>query len=362
VGTIYSYDEGQPYMVVMDASGNIRWSVPNETPQIATSDGGVIAESGTVYDQNGNATTQFGTLPTYSWKGAYKIGSIVSTLANFDLASMATTFAAVPGGNFTGNGFSLHNHTFGLKFCGAFATGSDGGCTSPIDGTDITDVSYSYLNPPPQDIVFTSSNLRTLKDFSAEHPDWVYTIKKNAHDAFKAGFANFPAIISQIDNHIGRFDHTVMISGYFHPQYRFGITLSDYVTTVLYYLSIMASAPNTMGLVCKDLGSCSTIEPIRPTYGPNMTAGTIDQFKMLVAGIGTVMGVTAVHEVGHHFSQPNGDPIRVLNLDCNPCSEPYVYERDGFASLSWAWANIPNQQIKWTEANISALAHILLKK
>jgi hypothetical protein len=43
-------------MVAFDASGNVRWIVPNETPQIATADGGVIGQSGITYDQNGNAT------------------------------------------------------------------------------------------------------------------------------------------------------------------------------------------------------------------------------------------------------------------------------------------------------------------
>src|ERR1700727_280432 len=40
------------------------WTVPNDTPQIATADGGVIGASGTTYDQNGNANGQVGNLPT----------------------------------------------------------------------------------------------------------------------------------------------------------------------------------------------------------------------------------------------------------------------------------------------------------
>jgi hypothetical protein len=50
--------------------------VPNENPQIATADGGVIGQSGTVYDQDGRATGMVDT-PTQSWLGyAYQVGSV----------------------------------------------------------------------------------------------------------------------------------------------------------------------------------------------------------------------------------------------------------------------------------------------
>jgi len=43
-------------MVAFDATGNVRWIVPGDQPQIATADGGVIGQSGIAYDANGNAT------------------------------------------------------------------------------------------------------------------------------------------------------------------------------------------------------------------------------------------------------------------------------------------------------------------
>src|ERR1700680_2060028 len=58
----------QTNMIASDATGNVRWTVPNETPQIATADGGVITQSGTTYDQSGNATGQIN-LFTHSWTG-----------------------------------------------------------------------------------------------------------------------------------------------------------------------------------------------------------------------------------------------------------------------------------------------------
>ena len=65
-------------MTAFDASGNVKWVVPNETPQIATDDGGVGGQSGIKYDASGAAIGQIPTLPTYSWLGyAYQIGSVI---------------------------------------------------------------------------------------------------------------------------------------------------------------------------------------------------------------------------------------------------------------------------------------------
>ena len=64
-------------MIAFDASGNVRWIVPNETPQIATADGGVIGQSGITYDQYGNATGMIPNMPTYSWtENAYTDGPV----------------------------------------------------------------------------------------------------------------------------------------------------------------------------------------------------------------------------------------------------------------------------------------------
>jgi hypothetical protein len=94
VGTAWD-DTWTSYMIAFDGAGNLRWSVPNYTPQIATADGGVIATadedgSATTFDQDGNPTEQIGYLPIYSWtSNAYQIGSvnlIVATGLNFALS------------------------------------------------------------------------------------------------------------------------------------------------------------------------------------------------------------------------------------------------------------------------------------
>ena len=50
------HHSGGAFQIAFDPAGNVRWVVPNETPQIATADGGVIGQSGTTSDQYGNAT------------------------------------------------------------------------------------------------------------------------------------------------------------------------------------------------------------------------------------------------------------------------------------------------------------------
>jgi len=94
VGTAQT-DSGS-LMVAFDQTG-VRWTVPNEQPQIATADGGFIGQSGVTYDQNGSATGQVNML-TESWRGkTYQIGSTeqVASAPTDD----APTFAAVDGGN-----------------------------------------------------------------------------------------------------------------------------------------------------------------------------------------------------------------------------------------------------------------------
>jgi hypothetical protein len=90
---------GAPGIKAFDASGNVRWVVPNDDPAIATADGGVIGTSGIAYDANGNATGTVGSLPTLSWAGnSYTDGQV--TLIQSPVPNVSTTsFAAFQGGN-----------------------------------------------------------------------------------------------------------------------------------------------------------------------------------------------------------------------------------------------------------------------
>jgi hypothetical protein len=104
VGTVWAgSDDSILYMVAFDQTGSLRWSVPNEQPQIATEDGGVIGQSGATYDQNGNITGQLANMPTYSWLGnSYQIGSVDQVVTNW--INLAVSWCPFAGGNPSRNG------------------------------------------------------------------------------------------------------------------------------------------------------------------------------------------------------------------------------------------------------------------
>ena len=90
-------DGVQRDMIAFDAGGNVRWVVPNDQPAIATADGGVIGQSGTTYDQNGNVIGQVSPL-TPSWTGNWYLDGDVQRVV-LAPASFAFTFAAAQLGN-----------------------------------------------------------------------------------------------------------------------------------------------------------------------------------------------------------------------------------------------------------------------
>jgi len=101
-GSFYGTD-GAGNMVRMSQHGNVIWSVPNDYPQIATADGGVIGASGITYDSNGRATGQIANMPSQSWLGyAYQNDPGQAQQVSFSATTMASTFAVWPwGGNST---------------------------------------------------------------------------------------------------------------------------------------------------------------------------------------------------------------------------------------------------------------------
>jgi hypothetical protein len=147
VGTAGVGDPNNPQnnMVAFDASGNVRWLVPNEQPQIATDDVGVIGRSGITYDQSGNATGQLGALPTYSWRSnAYQLGPVEQVLAAPLYAAM--TYWPVQGGNDSYSNTASLRQTTGLVILKVGQTPAD--CYSSV-GNTLTH-SYAQRNPTYQ--------------------------------------------------------------------------------------------------------------------------------------------------------------------------------------------------------------------
>jgi hypothetical protein len=359
-------------MIAFDASGGVRWMVPgNYQPQIATADGGLIATdqdtgAAITFDQDGNATGQV-SLPTYSWKGAYQTGSIHSIIPVLDLARIISTasFAAVAGGNLTGNGFYLANHTFGLVFCGPDP--GDGHC-------DITpDVKFSYL--PVSGL--TDQTYANAIDFSRDYRTWVDTVKHQAYNQYKAAFDHLPAIVAAEKttsplyggpSTATSFEHTNYISGYWMPAGEFprlndpyppnGYTVANRTSwSWVYYLPIMGSAQKALGTW--DQGDHGNLTPLSPTYkAPPMDPATGAQFNQVMSAIGRAIGFVAAHETGHQ--------LRLLTIDCDTpymtqCDSPGAYENysTGF-NHEWVYKIVAGVRLHWTHDGTCAIEKYLL--
>jgi hypothetical protein len=103
-------DQGNS-MVSFDASGNVRWSVPNETPQIATADGGAIAASGNAYDQNGSVTGQSSSQIQSCTLNAYQNGQGSLQRVMAEPVDFAFTYAAFIQANPSGSGTAVRPRT-----------------------------------------------------------------------------------------------------------------------------------------------------------------------------------------------------------------------------------------------------------
>lgn len=368
IGSVNSGSQG--LMMAFDASGGVRWAIPNYSPSMATADGGIIATSGGSYDPisgtfvsgtavtfdaNANATGQLGSLPTFSWKGAYLLGSIESEIPLFDLANIAPTFASVPGGNLTGNGFSLRHHSFGLVFCNT-GRGGDGPCPSTID---IANMSFSYL-AGISDSNYTSAcdfSISSACDSNVAHPEWVNTIKIQALNAYADAFKNLPAIVSSKQKTTilnggskspDNFEHTAYVDGTWFSNEgpgcpHFGLTKSGSFNWV-FYLSAMCAAQRNLG-----------------SYGnsPNFTPPFSDtaNFQRLVIAIGKGIGNVAAHETGHQISF---SPFKLV-MDCGPGSPSGTACENGVNSVyeaaeTGAWAFIDwTPPIHWQPSDVKIL-------
>ena len=99
-GTVTQYN-----MVGFNSSGNVSWNVPNDWPQIATADGGVIGTSGITYDNQGRATGQLALMATQSWLGnAYQDDPGQAQQVASMPPAYASSYAAVDGGSPSPNG------------------------------------------------------------------------------------------------------------------------------------------------------------------------------------------------------------------------------------------------------------------
>jgi hypothetical protein len=317
VGTVQVGDPDNPQtdMIAFDGSANFRWTVPNERPQIATDDGGVIGQSGTTYDSNGNATGQIGNPQTYSWKGAYTDGPVNSVSAQS--SRIAPTYGAAKGGNFTANGTHTRTTRFGLAWCGTATPNGISSC-GPLPPNI----------PAPADVSFLYSNLchATLPDvnFTSAQPQWVTTIQRTAFNTLMGAYRNYAIIVEWGSKDVQKFwetcqadpkcsgtdtfdqSHVVRVAGDPVPpgNIGYGITAGLQNTPAagtwvgasnVYYYPIMQAAVGAWWSFTNNSNWC-------PSYPPLPGSPDLQKFQLLAITIGTGIGNAAAHELGHQLA------------------------------------------------------------
>jgi peptidase M15-like protein len=166
------YGTGVNGIINFDQSGNIKWSVPNDSPQIATADGGVIGASGITYDSNGNATGQLGTLPIQSWTGNAYTDGPVTRVAVPPVAVATPPFWSIAGANQSTNETSPLCRNEIDALVAEYGTNTVKDVTYIMELTDVTSPRFT-----PNCFDFINSNSASLHSqyFSSDELSQGYT-------------------------------------------------------------------------------------------------------------------------------------------------------------------------------------------
>jgi hypothetical protein len=173
-------------MAAFNSLGGILWSVPNDTPQIATAYNEVIGISGTTYDASGNATGLFLNLPIQSWTGAaYTLSpfaqvpfqpTIVATPPYWSFATTNQSPAPwsggpVSGANQSGNGTSPLCHDDRDQFTPEYVTYGAGFVPSCFEFLSASTYASSYPQIS-QSFLFSVLNQDDMNPKYNEDPNW----------------------------------------------------------------------------------------------------------------------------------------------------------------------------------------------
>lgn len=343
-----STNEGS--LSAFDQTGDVKWSNPGYVPVMLTSDGSVLAKSpsGTYvsFDQNGVTTDQAANLPLLSWKSAYQLGSDEAIVGG--LVIPATTFAAVLGGNFTGNGSPVVQHSIGLFWCGSSFNGT---CQTLTDANNLKEADLGFTYVP------ANSPQSPANDFTSNNT-WTGLIMKKATNALSAAFKGIPIVTPSNPSPLavsyhGSPDHVVNIVGDPQPPPgEGGATLKPCglagsnctFNSVVYYAAIMNGAQGT------------TASLYSPTYPP-VTNQQKTNFQNLLVAIGIGLGNTAAHELGHQ--------LELKDMDCNggggctPAPADLYYED---FTLDPPFFRLIGDPLRWTVNDLQSLNTQLLKK
>jgi hypothetical protein len=155
----------QTNMIAFGGSGNVNWSVPNDSPQIATADGGVIGASGITYDSQGRSTGQTVDAGGNGWMGNLLFASSSGVLSQTDKTpSYATTFAALPLGNQSQQGTAIQQ----------VITKQPPSGQKQLPNLNLGEVCWSAINIGSL-VTPTCGNINAIELLTNQSPDSIFT-------------------------------------------------------------------------------------------------------------------------------------------------------------------------------------------
>jgi len=303
VGIVFTTTQSS--MIAFDSSGNVKWSVPNDYPYIATADGGVVGASGITYDNNGRATDQIG-LQIQSWHGnGYRYGSVLQVVPT--LTNIATTLWAQVGGSPSGSGTAARPWDFKLVWQNAFSLYPNNPRYLPNLSTDITF----------QAATIKSAALAALKKAYAKYP---VRVSEGADDSTGDNRAN---VVNGVN--VGKGGVSCGLSKQFKGSHDSNV----------YYLANMEQAQWAPPIV------------LNTSQDVQRAAKRVD----LMNAIGTGIGNNAAHEIAHQFLlDEHGMDDSSLNTyngqGCDGLDEPWVYTGVGTDGAPIHWENVTDQGLQ----------------
>jgi hypothetical protein len=327
-------------MIAFTPSGQQLWTQPNDTPQIATADGGVIGGSGATYDQHGNVNGQIGPLPIYSFKAAYQLGSIEQVQPVSELANIGTTLASVFGGNLTGNGTSIVHQTFALNWCANQACqlsyAQQWGGNVKTDSN--VDFYYQMAQAP------APSPLPAPVELNASQ---IAVIENQALSALQQAFHAFPSRVLSTGSNLtsAQYTHMAEVSGsYFIPAPNglppCGLTVYPRNASTVWYPCNLSQAQWALNLQATNL---------------SQSTGSAS-FLNLLQAVGEGIGNNAAHEIAHQFLSDsssclmNDNPSLVGVYNGGSAKDPAIYTGIGSNGVP----------IHWSEQTAFCLAQMIL--
>lgn len=212
-----------------------------------------------------------------------------------------------------GNGYGLQGYT---------TLGAPNPC--PQGGGD--DVRWGYYPKCAGTLFPPACGMSAFADFSAHH-DWIGMIQNQALNSFRAAFKKYPIQISLATSHnnclgsvcsanpVPDQDYTVYMVGDY-PFPGGGELFSDSASKV-YYFALMEGSQEALGQPEFSNGVGWIL--YSPSSPQNTTA-----FVNLLKAMGTAMGNSAAHEIGHHLE-------RIDNIKSN--------NNAGFPYMDCGWGN-----------------------